>query len=346
LENETLMQKQQKAERIAQEFNNFMTEWHSYNQPYDDEMDADIHERYARVLNEQNQWGYFDFQRNPDGKKRPFFSPSNAGISDRELYERARGSKRDPVEFTTNQRWWIGLGTVIGDYIQREILLAERHFRKLTGKTPPFIMKRKDNGDPMYEHFVKKMHEVEHDGEAFAYFGLPDGILEYTDEETGEIIDVGLEVKSEQSNWSRFRQLNAPKHGHLAQTTMYSDMYGFDYVIIAYVLSYGRGWFEEFNRLKTFGKYVSEDERLALRQRCADATRNAREGNAPAFDLIDWKFTDYKTAIATGLTDEEFEELRNLAIRAKKSNIQTWKKQAYATAIEEIEEIRREEGMD
>ena len=54
---------QLKAERIAQEFNDYMTEWHSYVQPYDDKMDADIHERYARILNEQNKWGYFDFKR-------------------------------------------------------------------------------------------------------------------------------------------------------------------------------------------------------------------------------------------------------------------------------------------
>lgn len=332
---------QQKANEIAQEFNDYMTEWHSYPQPYDDKMDADIFERYARVLREQSEWGYFDFKRNPDGIERPFFSPSNAGISDRELYERARGSKRDPAKFTVNQRYWVGTGGVLGEYLQREILLAERHYRKLTGKTPPFRMKRKDNGDPMYEHFVKKMHEVEHDGETFAYFGLPDGILEYTDSESGEIIDVGLEIKSEQANWSKFKGLDEPKQGHLEQTTMYSDMYGFDYVIVAYILSYGRGWFEKFNRLKTFGKYISEGDREVLRNRCADATRRAREGNPPKFDPMDWKFCDYKTAIAKGLTDEEVSELRDFAVRSQNSGIQAWRKRAYAEAVEEIESIRK-----
>ena len=333
--------KQLKAERIAQEFNDYMTEWHSYVQPYDDKLDADIHERYARILNEQNVWGYFDFKRNPDGKARPFFSPSNAGISDRELYERARGSKRDPTKFTGNQRWWVGLGTVIGDYLQREVLLAERHYRKLTGKVPPFRMKRKDNGDPMYEHFVKKMHEMEHDGETFAYFGLPDGILEYTDVETGEIFDVGLEVKSEQANWSRFKSLDEPKNGHIEQTTMYSEMYGFDYVIVAYILSYGRGWGEEFNRLKTFGKYVSDEDRETLAGRCADATRRAREGDAPRFDLMDWRFCDYKTAIARGLTDEEISEMKEYAVRVQNSSLPAWRRRAIAGAFENIEEIRR-----
>lgn len=327
--------KQQKADQIAEEFNEFMTKWHNYPQPYDDEMDADIHERYARVLRKQSEWGYFDFS-----KDRPFFSPSNAGISDRELYERARGSKRDPAEFTTNQRYWVGLGTVIGDYLQREILLAERHYKRLTGEEPPFRMKRLDNGDPAYEHFVKKMKEIKHDGESFAYFGLPDGILEYIDPETGEITEVILEVKSEQSNWSRFKQLAEPKQGHREQTVMYSDMYDVDYVITAYLLSYGRGWFEDFNRLKTFGRYVSDDDRVELRDRCAAATRNAREGNPPAFDLMDWKFSDYKTAIATSLTDVEYERLRRQAIDAYRTNIPNWRKQAMADAVEEIHAIR------
>jgi len=339
-----LTNKNQQAERIAEEFNEFMTEWHSYPQPYDDKLDQDIHERYARVLAEQNRWGYFNFRENPAGRRRPFFSPSNAGISDRELYERARGSKRDPAEFTVNQRYWVGTGTVLGDYLQREILLAERHYKRLTGEEPPFRMKRKDNGDPMYEHFVKKMKEIEHDGEEFAYFGLPDGILEYIDRETGEIIDVILEVKSEQANWSRFKQLNQPKHGHLSQTTMYSDMYGADFVIVAYLLSYGRGWFEKFNRLKTFGVYVSDKDRDVLRDRCAVATRNAREGTAPKFDLMAWKFSDYQTAIAKDMTDEEFAELRQTAIDAYKTNIANWRKQAMADAVEEIEELRK--GME
>lgn len=331
---------QQKAIEIAEVFNEYMTEWHSYAQPYDDKMDADIHERYARILNEQSVWGYFDFKKNPQGKQRPFFSPSNAGISDRELYERARGSKRDPAKFTGNQRWWVGLGGPVGDYLQREVLLAERHYRKLTGKNPPFRMKRKDNGDPMYEHFVKKMHEMEYDGEVFAYFGLPDGILEYTDFETGEIIDVGLEVKSEQANWSRFKSLDEPKKGHLEQTTMYSEMYGFDYTIVAYILSYGRGWGEEFNRLKTFGKYISDADREALAGRCSDATRRARDDDAPRFDLMDWRFCDYKTAIAEGLTESEVSEMRGYANRIQHSSLQAWRKRAITGALDEIEKIR------
>lgn len=334
------IEKQKKAEIIAKEFNEYMQEWHSFTQPYDDKMDADIFERYARVLKEQSVWGYFNFKKNPKGIERPFYSPSNAGISDRELYERARGSKRNPTEFTVNQRYWVGTGGVLGEYLQREVLLAERHYRKLTGKTPPFRMKRKDNGDPMYEHFVKKMHEVEHGGEEFAYFGLPDGVLEYIDKDTGEVIDVGLEIKSEQASWSKFKSLAEPKNGHIDQTIMYSDMYGFEYVVIAYILSYGRGWFEDFNRLKTFGRHISEDDRNKLRDRCADATKRAREGNPPKIDLDTWAFNDYKTAIAESLSEEEFDEIKAQVRRMLKSGLPDWKKQNYYDAFEFIKSVR------
>ncbi|SET42657.1 hypothetical protein SAMN05216389_11131 [Oceanobacillus limi] len=332
---------QQLADKIAKDFHEFMSEFHRYNQPYDDNMDADIHERYAKVLREQSRWGYFDFNRNPDGIKRPHFGPSSAGYSDRELYEKARKSKRDPAKFTENQRDWIGLGSQIGDYLQREILLAERHFEKLTGKPPRFKFERHANGNPRYEHFDKKMHEIEHNGQHFAYFGLPDGILEYITDD-GEKLRVGLEIKSVQQNWSKFKSLDAPKAGHIAQTTAYSDMYDFDYVIVAYMLTYGRGWNEDFSRLKTFGKYVLEGERLHLRDRCADAVRRAKENDPPPLDLADWKFNDYKTVIAKSLTEDELFDLRRQADMAQQSNLPAWQKRSYAEAIAEIEEIRSE----
>lgn len=337
-----MITKQQYANKIAKDFHDFMSEFHSYNQPYDDAMDADIHERYAKVLRKQSKWGYFDFKRNPDGIERPFFGPSSAGYSDRELYEKARGSKRDQPNFTENQRDWIGLGSQVGDYIQREILLAERHYEKLTGKKPRFRFERHENGNPRYEHFDKKMHEIGHNGQHFAYFGLPDGILTYTTDE-GEQLRVGLEVKSVQQNWSKFKSMDSPKPGHVAQTVAYSDMYDFDYVIILYVLTYGRGWYEDFSRLKPFGLYVSETERQHLRDRCAEATRQAKAGTPPKVDLSEWKFNDYKTVIATSLSESELAELKEQAKLAQQSSLPAWQKRSYTEAIDEITEIRTKE---
>lgn len=330
------------ADFLAGEFHEFMSEFHQHNQPYDDLMDADIFERYAKVLRDQSKFGFFNFKKNPQGIKRPHFGPSSAGYSDRELYEKARKSKRDPAEFTENQRDWVGLGGVIGEYLQREILLAERHFEKLTGSKPKFRMARNRYGDPAYEHFVKKMHEIEHDGQHFAYFGLPDGILVYTDENTGEDITVGLEIKSEQTSWSKFKALKEPKAGHLAQTTAYADMYGFDYVIVVYMLTYGRGWFEDFSRLKVFGKYVSKEDRIYLRQRCANAVRQVKDGTPPSVELDEWRFFDYKNVVAKELPESEVQRLVKQAEIAQYSSLPNYMKRSYEEAIEEIKFIRNE----
>jgi hypothetical protein len=334
------IRKRRLANKIAEDFSEYWTKFHLHDQPYDDAMDADIFERYAKVLRKQSKWGYFDFNKNPEGIKRPHFGPSAAGYSDRELYEKARKSKRDRSKFTENQRDWIGLGGAVGGYIQREILLADRHYEKLVGETPKFRMKYDEEGNPMYEHFVKKMHEIEHDGEYFAYFGLPDGVLEYVDDETGEILTVGIEIKSVQQNWSKFKGLTEPKQKHEVQTVAYSDMYGFDFVIIVYVLTYGRDWSEDFSRIKVFGKYIPDADRMALRNRIANAVRQSKSGEAPPLDLRDWKYNDYKTAIAKGISEEELEDLRRQAESAKGSSLPAWLIRNFSEAVDEIEAIR------
>lgn len=337
--------KQKFAQKIAADFHEFLAEFHRYPQPYDDQLDADIYERYAKVLREQSKWGYFNYNENPEGIKRPHFSPSSAGTTDRELYEKAGKKKRDKTYPTENQRDWTGLGSVVGDYIQREVLLAERHFEKFTGKKPRFRMKRLPNGNPAYEHFCKKMHEIEHNGQHFAYFGLPDGILEYLTDE-GEWIDVGLEIKSSQKSWSDFKRLDEPKPKHAAQTTAYSDMYNFEYVIVFYFLTYGRGWDEDFSRKKPFGLYISEEDRMDLRDRCAEAVYRAKTNNPPEFEPESYRYSDFKTAIATGLSDEEMTKLERQATAAQSSRLPEWKKRQYTETYEDIVRIRKDHGIN
>jgi len=330
----------QKAHEIAEAFENFLREFHKYDQPYDDEMDAELYEQYARVLREQTPvFKYFPFK-----KGRPNFGPSSAGDSPLELYHKAKRSKKDSRNLTENQRDWIGLGSEVGNYVQREIMLAERHFEKLTGKKPPFVFERTERGEPAFEHFKKRLHVVEHDGEEFAIFGLPDGILKYTAPD-GEIFRVGLEVKSAQKNWSAFKSQEEPKESHVVQTTAYSEMYGgeaegpLDYFIVLYYLTYGREWQEDFSRKKAFGAYVTDADRTELKDRLADATRNAREGTPPKLDLFGWRFNDYKGAIIDEMTPEQFQATFDEAMRMVKSNQPKWKRTIYDRTMQEIREL-------
>ena len=327
------------AAKIAQDLTDFLDEFHSYNQPYDDAMDAEFYEQYARALREQSKWGYFNWKTAPDGTPRPAFSPSSSGKDDRELFEKARKAKRDERQPTPNQRDWTGLGSQVGGYIQREIMLAERHFKKLTGKEPRFRFERTERNEPAFEHFVKKMHECEYDGEKFAIHGLPDGILLYTTDD-GEILRVGLEVKSFQKAWSAFKSHNEPKLDHVKQTVCYSEMYNLDYVCVLYHLTYGADWNKDYRRSKVFGLHITQDQRNEMLVKFAKVTRAWRTNTPPSVDLSKWMYNDYKTAIALSLTDEEFAQVKLTAAQAMRSGLPEWKKRGYVEAYEFIKEVR------
>jgi hypothetical protein len=331
------------ADQIAQDFKDFLDEFHQYPQPYDDAMDAEFYRQYYEVLKRQSKWGYFNWTTAPDGTPRPTFAPSSAGKDERQLYEKARKSKTDGREPNENQRDWQGLGSQVGAYIQREVMLAERHFERLTGKIPRFRFKRTERNEPMFEHFVKKIHEVEHNGEKFGLNGLPDGILEYLTDD-GEWIDVGLEVKSFQKGYTDFKKQEKPKLDHELQTHVYNEMYGLEYTIILYHLTYGADWERKFSRNKTYGRYVPKEARLPLLDKFARVTKAWRTGIAPAIDLDGWKYNDYKTAIAKGISDEEFAILKAQVKRAQRSGLPQWKKDQYVDAFMFIEEAREKEA--
>jgi len=336
---------QQMADKIAQEFNDLLYDFHTYEQPYDDAMDAEFYEMYARVLREQSKWNYFNWKTAPDGTPRPAFSPSAANKSERELYEKARKAMRDKKRPSANQRDWTGLGSQVGGYIQREIMLIERHYEKLSGKKPRFRFERTNRNEPAFEHFVKKMHEMDFNGEKFAFNGLPDGILIYTDDD-GKEYRVGLEVKSFQKSYVDFKKVEKPKDDHAMQTVMYSEMYNLDYYIVLYHLTYGVDWKKEINRNKTFGKYITQADRDELFAKFAKVTKAVRLSEAPPLDIIDgWGFNDYKTSIAKTISDEELANLKAQFERIRKSRLPEWKKQRFMEALEFIEGVRNKEAM-
>lgn len=329
-------------EALAEDFTDYLNEFHSYSQPYDDEMDATLYEQFAKELRKQSKWGFFDWS-----KKRPHFGPSSAARSDRELYEKVRKSKRDESRPAPHQRRWTALGEQIGGMIQREIMLAERHYPKFTGKPARFRFAKNEEGAPLYEHFTKKMHEVEYDGEQFAIFGLGDGILEYIDA-NGEITRIGLEIKSRQTSYAEtgpFR-MKEVKPDHRLQTVCYSEMYSLDYFFVIYVNSSKKAWNmtdEERKKspdFRVFGYEITEDDRNAVKEKFARVTRAAREGNPPKVELESWLYCDYKTSIAQALSEEEVEELSQQVELMRSSSLPDWQKRQYVNAIEFIKNAR------
>lgn len=297
-----------------------------------------MHACYAAVKKKRQ---FFDF------RSQPYFSPSSANSDKRELYVKAIGAKRDQQDVKPWQRRWTALGTAVGDWIQREILLAERHYKKFTGEGARFKMARTFEGYPYFEDFVKTMKVIEHNGKRFSLFGTGDGVMEYVTDD-GEVIKVGLEIKSKQTTYSQTSDysMRAPKDDHIKQVTCYSLMYDVDYYIILYMNTSRKSWmmsdsdYAKAPDFKAFGVQITDDMKRDVLDNFASILESVELGNPPPLDLSRWTFNNYKTACALSLTDEEYDEIKTQVHAVKKSRIPDWKKIQYVDALEFITTVR------
>jgi hypothetical protein len=331
-------QSQELAFQIAEDFRTFLDVYHGSPEVWDSQLDAQIHVWYAEELVKRK---YFDF------KSQPYFSPSSANSDKRELYEKIRGAKRDEQDKPPHQKRWTSLGTAIGDMIQRDILFAEKHYEKLTGKSPMFKFERREDGRPMFEDFAKKMHVIEHKGKRFSLFGTCDGIMQYTAED-GEVIRVGLEIKSKQTTAAQTSDysMKGPKEDHVKQVTCYALMYDLDYYVILYVNASKKAWemtpeeYEKNPDFRVFGLAITEEDKREVLDYFADVLEAVEIGSPPALDLTKFTFNNYKTACALSLSEEEFPQVEATAKQVLKSRLPDWKKQSYYDAYEFIKAVR------
>lgn len=321
--------------KIEGDFIAMLDEWHSLPETWDNALDAQIAKWYSnppKVFPKRDA---------------PYFSPSAATKCPRELYMKAKKAPRDVRKIQPHQSRWQKIGTVIGDMIQREVLAIEHNLEKLTGNKPRFTFERNPDGTPRFEEFAKTNKLVEHAGEKFYLYGAPDGIMRYVTDD-GEVIRVGLEIKSKQQSPSKtsVKSLKQADFSHEVQTALYAYMYDCDYYIILYVNGAKRAWdmteeeYAEFPDIRAFCRKITEEDYEPYFDKFAEIARAIREGSPPEIDLNAWKFNDYKTAIATSMSDEEYDELKALVRRYLKSNIPEWKKQNYYEAVEFIKSVR------
>ena len=328
---------------IAQRFTDFLNTWHSYREPFDAKLDIALHEAYGKELRKYKP---------TDFKSAPYFSPSSAGSSDRELYVKAIKMPRDEDVVKPWQRRYTARGTAVGDWMQRELLLAERHYEKFTGDKIPFKVARTDEGTPFFEDFVKTQKFIDHNGQRFSLFGTCDGVLEYVDEETGEIKRIGLEIKSKQTSYSEtgFQRMKGPKEDHVKQVTCYGLMYDIDAYLVVYVNCSIKAWFmtddehEKAPDFRVFGVDITDEMKSEILDKFAYVTKCVAEGTAPALDLETFRFNNFKRSCAQSLTDEEFEILKAQVKRAQRSGIPQWKKDSLYEAFEFIREVREWEA--
>ncbi|PHF07231.1 hypothetical protein COF83_31080 [Bacillus toyonensis] len=326
------------AYEITEEFRLFLDMWHSYSEPYDTPLDVWLHESYAKVL---SKGGYLDY------RSLPYFSPSSANSCPRELYEKALRSPRDQAEVKPWQRRWQFIGTNIGDAIQRDILLAERHYEKFTSEKPRFRIERTKDGFPAFEDFVKTRKVIEHNGQRFSLIGTCDGILEYIDE-NGVVTRVGLEIKSKQTSYSRTSEysLREPGADHVKQVTCYSLMYDLDYYIVLYMNASKKAWnmneedYAKYPDFRAFGVAITDEMRNEVLDKFASIVAAVKTKQPPKLDIEHWTFNNYKSACAQSLSEEEYEEIKTKVNRVKRSSLSDTKKAPYIGALEFIDKVR------
>lgn len=315
--------------KYAKQFTEMINRFNEYPEPWDNELKRIMAEQELAIIKNPRRVNY----------RGTYFSPSSAGSCPRELYMKLKKAKKDYVLKPNHQSQWQKLGTKIGDIVQTDILKIERQYEKLTGEKPPFIPTRTEEGYPFWEEFAQKQMTVEHNGQTFDLIGQPDGVLVST--ETGERI--GLEVKSKQTR-NGVKKLTSADPKHKKQCIIYSIMYGVDSYIITYVSAVKDNWGESAPVVKSFDVKITDEDRKGLLDYFADLVRRSKENDPPALNVEGWTFNNFKTACAKDLSDQEYEDLKQQAKLALKSNVPDFKKQAYLDAWEFITDVREGES--
>jgi hypothetical protein len=321
---------------IADDLIAHLDEWYSAPETWDNELDTMIHTWYANV---KNVW-----------PKRPYFSPSAATADPRELYYKQIRAEKDSFKKQPHQGRWQAIGTAIGDVIQRDILAMERNLKKAAGKFSRFRFEKNKDGTPVFEDFAKKNVKVTYKDRTFYLYGTCDGIMEYAHPETGEIVRVGLEVKSKQTSAAKtsLYSMREPEEKHRKQCYMYGEMYDVDYYIILYVNAskktweYPEGEYEKTPDIRAFGFEITREDKDEVFDHFLGVLDAVNDMDPPPLDPENWTFNSFKTIIALEMSEDEVDEVRRKKNRAMRSRLPDFKKRAYTECLDFIEQTREE----
>lgn len=302
------------VDHIAADFWEQLQKWGETGYTYDADLNYWLMERYLTVKDNNP---FEDFPKDV-----PVFRSSGTGKCIREQTLRAidvlEGSDRkDHPKMQSHQSRWVQIGTKIGDMLQEQVLMMEKHYKKFVGEECHFRFERTPEGNPNFEEFSTAFQQFNSGNISFITGGSMDGIMVWTDPETQQEHRIGLEVKSKQSTpaATSLYSMRAPNEKHVWQVRNYAMLKDLDMYLIVYVNAAHKAW--EMNEedahknpdLRVFGVDISEDDKKAVRNRFFTAVEHAHAGSLPPLDLSGFTFSDYKYALAMSLTYKELEEL-------------------------------------
>ncbi|WVP82814.1 CRISPR/Cas system associated protein [Enterococcus phage EF_WCK] len=322
------------VDTIAEDFERQLNKWGETGFTYD----ADIHHQIMRdYLKVVDRNPFEDFPENV-----PVFRSSGTGKCLREqtlfAIDKLEGSDRkDPPKCQAHQSRWQMIGTAVGDMIQEQVLMMEKHYQRFTKEECHFRFERTEEGFPHFEEFSTTFKKYKSGRMEFITGGSMDGIMIWTDPATGEEYWVSLEVKSKQTTpaaTSKF-SMRQPNSKHVWQVKNYAMLKDLDMYLIVYVNCAHKSWEmteEDYAKnpdLQVFGVDITEQDKKDVRNRFFTAIEHAHAGTLPPLELSGFTFSDYKYALANSLTYKELEELEKKAVSKFDQK-----------ALEEIKKIR------
>ncbi|ARO62433.1 Uncharacterized protein B5E38_5013 [Bacillus cereus] len=314
---------------------------------------------------------FYDILKNDAVETPPeetWLRPSMIGSDERALWYNLNGFKSDEelaIERAKDlqpdyKTRWQGIGTVVGDFWQKQVLSAEFWSHKLPTVKFDFAFLRlhRNYGHgakyyPAFEEFTRTTSDIE----GVPVHGTCDGVLEYVPEHENlgrdyQGLRIGFEIKSKQTTYASTGHYSMkgedPKHVQQAKT--YALMYGLDYYFFVYQNCSKKGWNispddqAKYPDLRVFGIYISPEEKAAHTEYLRKLYNLKDSNELPKLDLLRWNFNSHKEVITANLTSQDMEYLidqRNMIVDGKYS---AFEKRCAADAYEDI--VSRLEGRE
>ena len=220
-----------------------------------------------------------------------YFSPSGASKCNRELYLKAKKTKRDEIVSYPYQKRWTRNGTFIHSAVQRDLLYMEKEVEDV-----PFVVSRTEDGLPKWEENIKTYKVIEHDGVKFGLYGMSDGILTHVEDGT----QIGFEFKTKSTTVGAVGnyKMKDAQEGHKTQCTAYALLFGVYEHLITYESLAKDKWTANADAkldLRVFYHKVTEEDVNTLLDKYAYITKCVESNTLPPCEPDKCIFCPYKT---------------------------------------------------
>lgn len=272
-------------QKIAQEFQNSIDEFHRMNVNDDHELDIKLLKDEIAQLTESNLRGTWN-------ESLMTFSPSGASKCERELWFKEIKAPQDEIVFEPYQKRWVRNGTYIHKAVQRDLVYMEKYLPDC-----PFEVLKTKEGRFAWERNTRTVTQLEHNGVEFQIYGMMDAVLWH--KETKKKIGFDLKTKSTTIASVGDYKLKVPQDNNVAQMVAYSLLFGIDDFLIPYESLAKDNWTkgkEARNDMKTFLIHVTPEMKAQLLDKFARVAEQYYTGYNPAPEYSKCLFCSYKTS--------------------------------------------------